>query len=69
MRRQRPPHVVLAAWIATGPVGHLYAGVADWIVLLARYARARARARARGRQRMSAGAAARKRSRRRRRRS
>ncbi|HVP01364.1 MAG TPA: hypothetical protein VMT10_02245 [Solirubrobacteraceae bacterium] len=27
----------------TGPVGHLYAGLADWAVLLARVARARAR--------------------------
>jgi hypothetical protein len=45
MRRPRPPHVVLAAWIATGPVGHLYAGVVDWVVVLARHARARLRAR------------------------
>lgn len=43
MPRPRPPHVVLAAWILTGPLGHLYAGVADWITVLARYARARAR--------------------------
>jgi hypothetical protein len=45
MRRPRPPHVVVAAWIATGPVGHLVAGVLDWIGAVARYARARARAR------------------------
>jgi hypothetical protein len=43
MRRPRPPHVAAAAWLATGPLGHLYAGVADWVVLLARLARARAR--------------------------
>jgi len=43
MRRPRPPHVVLAAWIVTGPLGHLYAGVVDWVVVLARYARARMR--------------------------
>jgi hypothetical protein len=33
------------AWLVTGPVGHLYAGVADWLSLLARYAWARARGR------------------------
>jgi hypothetical protein len=43
MRRPRPPHVVLAAWIVTGPLGHLYAGVVDWVVVLARAARARVR--------------------------
>ncbi|MEJ7797429.1 MAG: hypothetical protein WKF42_02935 [Solirubrobacteraceae bacterium] len=42
-RRPRPPHVVIAAWLVTGPVGHLYAGVVDLIVLLARHGRARAR--------------------------
>jgi hypothetical protein len=35
----------LAAWIVTGPVGHLYGGVADLTALLARYALARARGR------------------------
>jgi hypothetical protein len=34
-----------AAWIVTGPLGHLYGGVADWTALLARYAWARARGR------------------------
>jgi hypothetical protein len=34
-----------AAWIVTGPVGHLYGGVADLTALLARYALARARGR------------------------
>jgi hypothetical protein len=27
----------LAAWLATGPLGHLAAGVADWVELLARW--------------------------------
>jgi hypothetical protein len=43
MRRPRPPHVAVAAWILTGPVGHLYAGVVDWVQVLWRYARARLR--------------------------
>jgi hypothetical protein len=43
MRRRRPWLEVLAAWIVTGPVGHLYAGVADWAGVLVRYARARGR--------------------------
>ena len=38
-----PPGRRLAAWIVTGPLGHLYGGVADWATLLARYAWARAR--------------------------
>ena len=42
MRRPRPPHVVVAAWVATGPLGHFYAGVADWIALLSRWRVARA---------------------------
>jgi hypothetical protein len=36
----------LAAWVVTGPVGHLYGGVADWAGLLRRLAVARARGRA-----------------------
>ncbi len=43
MAKPRAPHVVAAAWLATGPLGHLYAGVLDWVVVLARLARARAR--------------------------
>jgi hypothetical protein len=40
IRRSRPwPHV-LAAWVVTGPLGHLVAGVADWLAVLARYVRA-----------------------------
>ncbi|HEY5144409.1 MAG TPA: hypothetical protein VII98_12995 [Solirubrobacteraceae bacterium] len=31
------------AWLVTGPLGHLYGGVMDWGVLLARLARARVR--------------------------
>jgi hypothetical protein len=27
----------LAAWLVTGPLGHLWAGVADWVALLARW--------------------------------
>jgi hypothetical protein len=43
MRRRRRPREVLAAWIVTGPIGHLYAGVADWAAVLVRYVRARGR--------------------------
>lgn len=43
MRRRRTRFEVLAAWIVTGPVGHLYAGVADWAGVLIRYVRARGR--------------------------
>ena len=39
-----------AAWVVTGPLGHLYGGVADWVVLAGRILAARARA-ARGSQR------------------
>jgi hypothetical protein len=41
MRRHRPPHVAVAAWVVTGPLGHLYAGVVDWAALLIRWARGR----------------------------
>jgi hypothetical protein len=40
-----PLHLRIAAWVVTGPVGHLWAGVADWTELLARYAWARLRGR------------------------
>jgi len=43
MRHRRRPPEVLCAWIVTGPVGHLYAGLADWAAILLRYARARGR--------------------------
>jgi hypothetical protein len=32
-----------AAWLVTGPLGHLYAGVADWAALFARWLWARVR--------------------------
>jgi hypothetical protein len=41
MRPMRP-HARLAAWLVTGPVGHLAAGLADWAVLLWRVGKARA---------------------------
>jgi hypothetical protein len=31
------------AWLYTGPLGHLAAGLADWAELLARYWRSRVR--------------------------
>jgi hypothetical protein len=33
----------VAAWLVTGPIGHLAAGVADWAELLARWSFARLR--------------------------
>ncbi len=33
----------IAAWVVTGPLGHLYGGAADWATLVARFAWARAR--------------------------
>jgi len=33
----RSPAERVAAWIATGPVGHGYGGVADWAELFSRY--------------------------------
>ncbi|MGH2946985.1 MAG: hypothetical protein ACRDPC_12115 [Solirubrobacteraceae bacterium] len=38
---------MLRAWLYTGPIGHLVAGVADWAELLGRYALTRARRRTR----------------------
>lgn len=38
-----PRRTRAAAWLVTGPAGHLYGGVADWLGLLARYAWARVR--------------------------
>lgn len=32
-----------AAWIVTGPLGHLYGGAVDWAVLVARLSWARVR--------------------------
>ncbi|MSW84262.1 MAG: hypothetical protein F2832_05890 [Actinobacteria bacterium] len=46
MARHRLPLATrLAAWIVTGPLGHLYGGVADWLGLAAKVTRARARGR------------------------
>jgi hypothetical protein len=38
-------HRRLGAWLVTGPLGHLAAGVVDWIGLFLRWAWARARGR------------------------
>lgn len=35
----------LGAWLVTGPLGHLYSGMADWLELMARYGWARLRGR------------------------
>jgi hypothetical protein len=43
MRHSRSPLEVVAAWVVTGPVGHFYAGILDWVGVLARYVRARGR--------------------------
>jgi hypothetical protein len=40
-----PSRVRLAAWLVTGPLGHLCAGLADMGAILARAAWARARGR------------------------
>ncbi|MBA2514692.1 MAG: hypothetical protein H0V26_10270 [Solirubrobacterales bacterium] len=40
-----PPARRLAAWLICGPLGHLAAGVVDWLALLARYGWARVRGR------------------------
>ena len=40
-----PARPRFAAWLVTGPIGHLYGGVVDWVTVVARilYARARGR--------------------------
>jgi hypothetical protein len=49
MSARRPSPVTRAlAWLYTGPVGHLYGGLADWGVLLWRLTLSRVRARVRG---------------------
>ena len=45
--RPRRRTAARAAWLVTGPVGHLAGGVADWAELLTRYVLARARERPR----------------------
>jgi hypothetical protein len=44
--RRLPLPTRLAAWLYTGPLGHLYGGLADWAGLLSRLALTRARRRA-----------------------
>ncbi|HEU4977235.1 MAG TPA: hypothetical protein VFT50_19260 [Baekduia sp.] len=41
------PSTRLAAWVWTGPIGHLYGGLLDWVELLVRLTLARARRRTR----------------------
>jgi hypothetical protein len=41
----RSPSTVAAAWFITGPVGHLWCGIADWAGLARHYAWARLRGR------------------------
>ncbi|HEV7750351.1 MAG TPA: hypothetical protein VGO71_02360 [Baekduia sp.] len=49
MSARRPsPSTRALAWLYTGPVGHLYGGLADWATLLGRLALARVRSRVRG---------------------
>jgi hypothetical protein len=44
--RFRPAlRVRLAAWVVTGPVGHLWGGACDWLELLVRFVWARVRGR------------------------
>ncbi|MCW3012589.1 MAG: hypothetical protein JWO90_2993 [Solirubrobacterales bacterium] len=40
-----PRRTRVAAWILTGPLGHLYGGVVDWALLASRYGLARLRGR------------------------
>jgi hypothetical protein len=40
-----PLRLRVAAWVVTGPAGHLWAGLCDWGELVARYAWARVRGR------------------------
>jgi hypothetical protein len=39
--RRLSPSTRVLAWIYTGPLGHLYGGLADWAILLWRMARGR----------------------------
>lgn len=46
MASRRPPrHRRAAAWVVTGPLGHLYGGAVDWLLLAAPLLAARARRR------------------------
>jgi hypothetical protein len=46
--RRLSPSTRALAWIYTGPLGHLYGGLVDWVLLLWRLALARVRTRVRG---------------------
>jgi hypothetical protein len=46
--RRLPLRTRALAWIYTGPLGHLYGGLADWAALLGRLALTRVRTRVRG---------------------
>jgi hypothetical protein len=46
--RRLSPSARVLAWVYTGPLGHLYGGLADWGALLSRLALARAHKRVRG---------------------
>jgi hypothetical protein len=45
--RRLPLSTRTLAWVYTGPLGHLYGGLADWATLLGRLAVTRVRTRAR----------------------
>jgi hypothetical protein len=47
--RRLPLSTRVLAWLYTGPLGHLYGGLADWAALLGRLAGGRALARVRTR--------------------
>jgi hypothetical protein len=47
MGQRRSPTTILAAWVVTGPLGHLCSGLADVGGLVRAWARARIRARPR----------------------
>jgi len=46
--RRLPLPTRVLAWVYTGPLGHLYGGLADWASLFGRLALARVRTRVRG---------------------
>jgi len=49
MRARRSPITVAAAWIVTGPLGHLWSGLGDVLALAGARVRARIHARSRSR--------------------
>jgi hypothetical protein len=46
--RRLPVSTRVLAWVYTGPLGHLYGGLADWAGLVGRLVLARVRTRVRG---------------------